>query len=124
MELIIKKCPKCGATVEVLKDCKCENCGITCCGMKMKELKTNSTDASFEKHVPEVTIKGSLMEVTINHVMEEDHYIEWIGVLSGNKLTKVFLKPFDEPKAIFHYQKNSKVFSYCNKHALWMKDVD
>ena len=26
-KLIIKKCSKCGALVEVLKDCSCDNCG-------------------------------------------------------------------------------------------------
>ena len=28
MELIVKKCMKCGAEVEVLKDCTCNDCGI------------------------------------------------------------------------------------------------
>ena len=31
-ELIIKKCLKCGALVEVINDCNCNECGITCCG--------------------------------------------------------------------------------------------
>ena len=34
-ELTIKKCAKCGATVQVLEDCKCQNCGIKCCGEEM-----------------------------------------------------------------------------------------
>ena len=29
-ELILNKCEKCGALVEVIKECKC-NCGINCC---------------------------------------------------------------------------------------------
>lgn len=37
-KLIIKKCSKCGALVEVLKDCSCDNCGIVCCGEKWKKL--------------------------------------------------------------------------------------
>ena len=51
-ELIIKKCSKCGAMVEVLNDCNCDKCGITCCGEEMKILIPNSVDAAFEKHVP------------------------------------------------------------------------
>lgn len=33
-----RKCLKCGALVEVIKDCTCENCGIMCCGEKMVEV--------------------------------------------------------------------------------------
>ena len=31
-------CEKCGAMVQVLIDCTCENCGIKCCGAQMKEI--------------------------------------------------------------------------------------
>ena len=31
-------CEKCGAMVQVLIDCTCENCGIKCCGEAMKEI--------------------------------------------------------------------------------------
>ena len=51
-ELIIKKCQKCGALVEVINDCNCWDCGITCCGEPMVKLISNSVDASFEKHIP------------------------------------------------------------------------
>ena len=51
-KLIIKKCSKCGAMVEVLKDCSCDNCGIVCCGEKMEEIIPNSMDAVAEKHIP------------------------------------------------------------------------
>ena len=29
---MLKRCNKCGALLKVLKDCNCDNCGITCCG--------------------------------------------------------------------------------------------
>ena len=51
-ELVIKKCLKCGALIEIINDCNCEECGIMCCGEKMMEIKPNTIDASFEKHVP------------------------------------------------------------------------
>lgn len=47
-ELIIKKCLKCGALIEVINDCNCNECGITCCGEPMVKLISNSVDASFE----------------------------------------------------------------------------
>lgn len=37
----ILKCEKCGATVQEIVPCTCENCGITCCGQPMVEVKEN-----------------------------------------------------------------------------------
>ena len=34
-KLVIRKCLKCGALVEIIKDCKCDNCEIKCCGEQM-----------------------------------------------------------------------------------------
>jgi len=58
----LKKCTKCGATVEVLKDCTCDNCGIKCCGQEMIELVSNTEDASFEKHVPTYEVVGKYVD--------------------------------------------------------------
>lgn len=124
MELIIKKCTKCGAMVEVIKDCTCKDCGICCCGEQMILVKPNTTDASFEKHVPQAKIENGKMTVFVNHVMEPEHHIKWIGVLNGNKLTKVFFKPGDKPEAVFHYAPKAKLFAFCNKHALWQSEVE
>ena len=49
-ELIIKKCNSCGATIKVIKDCNCPNCGIVCCDEPMKVITPNSVDAAVEKH--------------------------------------------------------------------------
>ena len=79
-ELILKKCMKCNALVKVLEDCSCDDCGIVCCGEPMKEVRANSVDASFEKHVPTYEKDGNNIHIKVNHVMEEEHYIEWILV--------------------------------------------
>ena len=120
-ELVIKKCFKCGALVKVLRDCHCDNCGINCCGEPMRELRTNSTDGSVEKHKPEYTRENGKLLVTVNHVMEDDHYIEWICLVTDNKEEYVYLK--DEAKANFDDVKNGKIYSYCNKHGLWVTEI-
>lgn len=71
-ELIIKKCLKCGALVEVINDCNCSECGITCCGEPMVKLISNSVDASFEKHIPTFEHRGDEILVKVNHVMEKN----------------------------------------------------
>ena len=122
-ELILKKCLSCGALVEVIKDCNCPDCGIQCCGKAMTVVKPNSVDAAFEKHVPTYEVNENTITVRVNHVMEEEHYIEWIAISNDREVCKKFLKPGEEPVAIFPYVIGSTIYSYCNKHSLWSAKV-
>lgn len=122
-ELIIKKCEKCGALVKVFKDCTCDNCGIKCCGEEMKALVPNSVDAAVEKHVPTYEIENDKVIVTVNHVMEEEHYIEWAALVTDNKECTKYFIPGKEAKATFKYVPGSTIYAYCNKHGLWKADV-
>ncbi len=122
-ELVLKKCLKCGALVKVIDDCNCENCGIKCCGENMTVIKPNSVDAAFEKHVPNCEIIGNKTIVTVKHVMNDDHYIEWIAYISDNKEEFVYFKPGEEAKIEFNYN-HGKIYAYCNKHGLWLKELD
>ena len=94
-ELLIKKCKNCGAYVKVFKDCKCKNCGVVCCGESMEVLTPNSVDAAFEKHVPTYEVKDGKLRVEVNHVMEEEHYIEWIAFVIYMGFGKVKLNNLD-----------------------------
>ena len=113
-ELVIKRCSKCQSLVEVIKDCTSDNCSITCCGEEMIELAPNSVDASFEKHVPNYEAIDNHIIVKVNHVMEEDHFIEWIAMLANNKIIKKFLLPNEEASVIFPYVKGSKIYYCCS----------
>lgn len=120
----ILKCKKCDATIEVIEKCTCDNCGITCCGETMEILKTNSVDASSEKHLPTCEVEDGLVYVRVNHVMDEDHYIKWIKVVSDNTEITTNFKPGEEAIVTFKYVKGSIVYSYCNKHGLWETIVE
>ena len=122
-ELIIRKCDKCGAIVKKIKECKCP-CKIQCCDEEMKVLIPNSVDASAEKHVPTYEVKDGKIIARVNHVMEEDHYIEWICIVHENKECTTYFKPGDEPIATCKYVPGSTIYAYCNKHSLWKKDVE
>lgn len=121
-ELIIKKCMSCGATVEVLQDCNCGDCGIQCCGKNMLKLEPNSTDAAVEKHVPEYEIQGEMVNVKVNHVMDEEHFIEWIAIVGENNVCKKMLNPGEIAEVKFEYIPGSILYAYCNKHGLWKKE--
>ena len=122
-ELVIKECAKCGARVEVLKDCTCDNCGIKCCGEEMKVVAPNTVDASVEKHKPEVEVIGNYVVVTVNHVMEDEHYIEYVALVGENINAKKYMTIGANAKAVFPYIKGSTVYAYCNKHGMWSTEV-
>ena len=120
-ELILRKCKICGAIVKIIKDC--ENEDIECCGEKMEKVIPNSVDAAIEKHVPMYEVKDGMIEVKVNHVMEEEHYIEWICLVQEGKECYKYLKPGMEAKVHFKYIPGSTIYAYCNKHGLWKKEV-
>ena len=123
-ELIIKKCKSCGATVKIIDDCNCNGCGIVCCGEPMEKLVPNSVDAAVEKHVPTYEKVGDEIIVTVNHVMEEEHFIEWVCMVEENKEITVEFKPGEKAETKFHYAKGAMLYAYCNKHGLWKKEVE
>ena len=123
-KLVIKKCSKCGALVKVLNDCTCDDCGITCCGEVMNEVKPNSTDAAFEKHVPTYERKENKLEVKVNHVMDDDHYIEWICFITESREEYIYFEPGIEATGVFDDVNTGKLYAYCNKHGLWETTVE
>ena len=123
-ELIIKKCSKCGATVKVIEDCTCEGCGIKCCNEEMQVMMPNSVDAAVEKHVPTYNIVDDEIVVKVNHVMEQEHFIEWLSLVADNTQYTVKLNPEQEAEAKFPYIKGATIYAYCNKHGLWKAEVE
>lgn len=111
--LIIKKCMSCGAIVKVLKDCTCNNCGIKCCGEEMQILLPNSVDAAIEKHVPTYEKVEDEILVKVNHVMEKEHFIEWISLVKENKEIMIQLFPEQSPEVRFPYIPGSTIYAYC-----------
>ena len=123
-EYIVRRCSKCGALVRVIEVCNCDDCGITCCGTKMNKLTPNSTDGAVEKHLPSYEEKEGKVYVTVNHVMEEDHYIEWISFVYDDIEITTYLKPGKKAVAHGKYIKGMKIYAYCNKHGLWVTEVE
>lgn len=122
--MIIRKCHKCGALIKILNDCKCNMCRIKCCNEEMTTLFPNTFDAVVEKHVPEYQVVNQEIIVKVNHVMDDDHYIEWIRYIYDNCEQINYFNPGDEPIATFKYVKGAIIYAYCNKHALWSKVVE
>lgn len=123
-ELTIKKCKSCGAIVKVIEDCNCDACGIICCNEPMEILEPNSVDAAVEKHVPTYEKVEDEILVKVNHVMEKEHFIEWVSMVADNKEYTVKLLPEQNAEAKFPYISGATIYAYCNKHGLWKKEVE
>lgn len=118
--LNIFKCALCGNIVEVMH---AGGGTLKCCGQPMDLLTENTTDAATEKHVPvvEKTAEGFLVKVgSAAHPMAEEHFIQWIEIIAGDKIYRQFLSPGDAPEAAFKVEAESvKARAYCNLHGNW-----
>jgi superoxide reductase len=118
-KLEIYKCEVCGNIIEILHGGDGE---LICCNKPMKKFVENTVDASKEKHVPviEKAKDGVTVKVgSVAHPMEEKHYIEWIEIISEDKVSRKFLKPGEKPEAFFKCETGVTAREYCNLHGLW-----
>ena len=91
-------------------------------GQELTHLVADTVDAAKEKHIPVVKRVGDKLEVTVGsviHPMLEEHHIEWIALATDDKLEVKFLKPGEEPKAVFAAVDSGVVYESCNLHGIW-----
>ena len=116
----VYRCNVCGNIVEVLHTGIGE---LVCCGEPMELLQEKATDAGLEKHVPviEATTKGAKVKVgEVPHPMEDNHYIEWIEVITDGEACRQSLKPGGNPEAEFEIgAQKVTAREYCSVHGLW-----
>ena len=114
-------CPHCGNIVEMIHDA---GVNPVCCGQKMDELVPGSVEASHEKHIPAVDVDDGILAVkvgSVEHPMAEEHWIEWVELVSDKSIQRKYLKPGEAPKVRFllNGEKPLAVYAYCNLHGLW-----
>ena len=116
----VYKCTACGNIVEMLHSGAGE---LVCCGQPMKLQQENTVDAAKEKHVPVIETVAGGVKVKVGsvpHPMEDQHYIEWIEVLAGDRILRQFLKPGGAPEAVFPTEGAAVVArEYCTLHGHW-----
>ena len=116
-KLDVFKCMKCGSIVEVM------HVGggvLTCCNEPMVQLIENTAEGAKEKHIP-VFVDGKIKVGSVDHPMDNDHYIEWIEAAdeNSNLYGVEFLEPGKAPEVSFGVGWANTSRAYCNKHGLW-----
>ena len=96
---------------------------LVCCGEEMKLFDEKTADEGKEKHVPVIENAADGIKVKVGsnpHPMEEKHYIEWIEITDGDTVCKHFLKPGEDPEAVFKAAgAGVSAREYCSVHGLW-----
>jgi superoxide reductase len=121
--LQVYKCDICGNIVEVLHSGVGQ---LVCCGQPMRLMEEQEEEKGMEKHLPVVERSGGTVKVkvgSVQHPMEEKHYIEWIAVTTGDGVLRKFLKPGEKPEAEFKAGQILQAREYCNIHGLWATKV-
>lgn len=121
----VYKCEVCGNIIEVVY---AGGGKLVCCGVPMKKLDENTTDAAVEKHVPVIEKTDNGYKVTVGevlHPMEEAHYIQFIELIADGIVYRKDLKPGEEPIAEFCVEASSVTArEYCNLHGFWKKEQE
>ncbi len=127
-KLDIYKCEICGNLIEVVLSGVGE---LVCCGQPMALQIPNKTDAAAEKHVPFFVKKDSELEVRVGsvlHPMTEEHYIQFIEVVSkdGRYVKRKYLYPNEEPIFALRCYDIGDLTAreFCNLHGLWEAEYD
>jgi superoxide reductase len=93
----------------------------------MDLLVENTTDAATEKHVPVVERKDNKLKVSVGsvaHPMIDEHYIEWVELIVGERVFRTYLQPGESPEAIFSVMADGVIArEYCNLHGLWRTEA-
>lgn len=97
---------------------------VPCVGA-FKKIEANTVEASFEKHIPVVSIEGNVLNIKIGsvlHPMTEEHYIQYVFVVYNGTVIRRELKPQDKPELSITIDQDAEdvdVYAYCNLHGLW-----
>jgi len=115
------KCSICGNVVEKLVNGGGE---LVCCKKAMDKLEEKSGAEGLEKHKPLVEKTGDAWEVnvgSIDHPMTEEHFIGFVQIVDGDKVTTKILDHTGKPHARFEGPFSDKAYAreYCNLHGLW-----
>lgn len=128
MSVKFYKCQYCGNIVMMLEDS-----GVvpSCCEESMELLVPQTTDTMVDKHLPLTCCdKKNIVHVYVGkdpHPMTVEHHLSFIVLETTKGIQVHYLEAGELPKVDFKVCDENKpvaVYSYCNLHGLWAKEVN
>ena len=120
---------KCNVCNNILGSAEEKDLNISCCNEHMYKLVPNTVDASKEKHLPVVNVKGNIVEVVVGsdlHPMMAEHHISWVAIETREGRQRKNLVLDAEPKVTFALVEGDEIVSACadcNLHGLWRLNI-
>ena len=111
-------CPVCGNILHATGAA-----GISCCGIALPPLESETTEIPGDPHTAAVTEIEHELYVEIPHEMTKTHYISFIAYVTGDRFELVHLYPEGPAAARFFRRGHGKLYWYCNKHGLFERKV-
>lgn len=122
------RCNTCGQIFMTIKDRKITP---TCCGTSMEEIIPHTDETGLnEKHIPVFKMDENKVYVKIGeipHPMVEEHYIEWVLLVTNKGSQRKELKPGQSPRVDFFLEPDEyvkEIYAYCNIHSLWKLNAE
>ena len=100
-----------------------------CCGKQMEKIEAGVVEASAEKHIPEINVRGNDVEVkvgAVEHPSTDEHFIEWVSLETKQGNQRKLIGKGKPNSVIFRIADGDKVlraYAYCNLHGLWEKEI-
>ena len=107
-------CPVCGNVIHSMGEA-----AIQCHGIILAPLEAEPTD---ERHMVFIERVEDEYYVTVDHPMTKDHYISFMAAVASDSIQMVKMYPEWNAEARFKRSCVKKIFFYCNRDGLYVKD--
>ena len=119
-------CEHCGNLIGMIHDA---GVPMMCCGQKMTKIEPGTVEASYEKHIPVVSVEGNVVTVkigSVEHPMVEEHSILWVYLQTDKGGQRKCLEVGNAPVVTFALTDETPVaaYAYCNLHGLWKTKIE
>lgn len=90
----------------------------SCCGITLPILRA---ELENDKHIINCEIIENEYYISINHVMNKEHYISFIAYITNDRCELVKLYPEQKVETRFLKRGHGIIYAYCNKDGLIKK---
>jgi len=108
-------CPQCGNLLTALADAD-----ISCCGKKLQALEPQKADAEHALSIEPVETE---YYITAVHPMTKEHYISFVALLTGDRLTLCRQYPEWDMQLRLPRRGHGILLWYCTEHGLFRQII-
>lgn len=109
------RCPTCGNVLTAMGEAE-----VSCCGRKLEPMEAKKAEGAHALTVEQVEDERF---VTCGHPMEKGHFITFVAMATGERLTMVPTWPEWELQMRLPGRGHGKLYFCCSEHGLYYQIV-